>query len=146
MSIRIGDRAGGALGVLRSASPAAIEIFASILTTGPVSRTDVARATGLSQAAVTKAVAPMITAGLIVDHDEPDRQEPLRGAPRGRPASPIRVDSDALVVLGIKVNPGEIIGAATNLTAEVLETVHQPVERDFATVLEVYSKSQAAAK
>lgn len=134
MSVRIGSRAGEALGVLRAASPAAVDIFASILTRGPVSRTDVARATGLSQAAVTKAVAPMIAAGLIVDHDEAPR------GPRGRPANPIRVAPEALIVLGIKVNPGEIIGVATDLTAQLLVTVNQPVDPNFATVVEGVAK------
>ena len=131
MSVSIGGRAGGALGVLRGASPAAVDIFTSILTEGPVSRIDVARATGLSQAAVTKAVAPMIAAGLVVDHDQAPR-----GGPRGRPANPVRVDPEALVVLGIKVNRGEIIGVATDLAAQLLATVHRRVEPEFAAVVE----------
>jgi len=131
MSVSIGGRAGGALGVLRGASPAAVDIFTSILTEGPVSRIDVARATGLSQAAVTKAVAPMIAAGLVVDHDQAPR-----GGPRGRPANPVRVDPEALVVLGIKVSRGEIIGVATDLAAQLLATVHRRVEPEFAAVVE----------
>jgi predicted NBD/HSP70 family sugar kinase len=131
MGVRIGDRAVEALGVLRAASPAAVDIVTSILTRGPSSRTDVARSTSLSQAAVTKAVAPMIAVGLIVDHDAAPR-----GGPRGRPANPIKVDPEALIVLGIKVNPGEIIGVATDLTAQLLVTVHQATQPDFETVVE----------
>jgi predicted NBD/HSP70 family sugar kinase len=130
-SVRIGERAGEALRVLGAASPAAVDIFTGILTHGPLSRTDVAKATGLSQAAVTKAVAPMIAAGLIVDHDPAPR-----GGPRGRPANPIKVDPASLVVLGIKVNPGEVIGVATDLGARMLVSAHQPVGRSFDAVVE----------
>jgi predicted NBD/HSP70 family sugar kinase len=131
MSLRIGSEASETLRVLRAASPAAVDIFTSIVTRGPISRIDVARATGLSQAAVTKSVAPMVAVGLIVNHEEN-----LRGGPPGRPANPIKVNPESLIVLGIKVNPGEIIGVATDLTAQLLVTVRQPVEPAFDAVVE----------
>ena len=131
MSLRIGSEALETLRVLRSASPAAVDIFTNIVTRGPISRTDVARATGLSQAAVTKSVAPMVAAGLIVNHEESPR-----GGPPGRPANPIKVNPESLIVLGIKVNPGELIGVAIDLTAQLLVTVHQPVEPTFDAVVE----------
>ncbi len=131
MSVQIGSRAGDVLRVLHAASPAAVDIFTGILTHGPLSRTDVARATGLSQAAVTKSVAPMIAAGLVVDHGHT-----LRGGPRGRPANPITVDPAALVVLGIKVNPTEIIGVATDLSAQLLVSTHQPTAPAFDAVVD----------
>jgi predicted NBD/HSP70 family sugar kinase len=134
MGVRIGTEAEEVLRVLRAASPAAVDIFTSIVTRGPLSRTDAARATHLSQAAVTKAVAPMIAAGLIVNHDEAPR-----GGPPGRPANPVKVDPEALIVLGIKVNPGEIIGVAIDLTAQLLATVHQSVEPSFDAVVESVS-------
>ena len=43
-------------------SPAAATVFTTVLTEGPVSRVDVARRTGLSSAAVTKAARPFIEA------------------------------------------------------------------------------------
>jgi predicted NBD/HSP70 family sugar kinase len=101
--------------LLRSSSDAATRVFATILTRSPISRTDVARLTGLSQGAVTKAVTPMVAAGLLDDTLDSHRQ----GVP-GRPASPVAVVADALIVIGIKVNPDELIGVACDLTTAVV--------------------------
>jgi len=101
--------------LLRSSSDAAAKVFATILTRSPISRTDVARITGLSQAAVTKAVSPLVVSGLVDDTLDSRRE----GAP-GRPVSPIAVVPDALVTVGVKVNPDEIVGVACDLTAQVI--------------------------
>jgi hypothetical protein len=101
--------------LLRSSSVAATRVFTTILTRSPISRTDVARLTGLSQAAVTKAVTPMVAAGLLDDTLDSHRI----GVP-GRPASPVAVVADALIVIGIKVNPNELIGVACDLTTTVV--------------------------
>jgi DNA-binding MarR family transcriptional regulator len=42
-------------------------VLTRILTQGPIPRVEIARRTGLSQAAVTKAVAPLIEAGFVTD-------------------------------------------------------------------------------
>lgn len=101
--------------LLRSSSDAATRVFATILTRSPISRTDVARITGLSQAAVTKAVTPLIAAGLIDD----TLDSPRDGLP-GRPANPVAIVPDALIAVGVKVNPDELVGVACDLTARVL--------------------------
>ena len=49
------------------ATPAGVEVLTRILTQGPIPRVEIARRTGLSQAAVTKAVAPLIEAGFVTD-------------------------------------------------------------------------------
>src|SRR6478752_1935119 len=53
--------------LLESSSDAATRVFTTILTRSPISRIDVARLTGLSQAAVTKAVVAL---GVKVNADE----------------------------------------------------------------------------
>jgi predicted NBD/HSP70 family sugar kinase len=108
--------------LLRSSSDAATRVFATILTRSPLSRADVARTTGLSQAAVTKAVTPLVAAGLLDDTLDSNRQ----GVP-GRPASPVAVVADALITIGVKVNPDELIGVACDLTAEVLVAEQRPL-------------------
>jgi predicted NBD/HSP70 family sugar kinase len=124
--------------LLRTASPAAVDVFTRILTRGPLSRTDVARLTGLSQAAITKAVAPMIAAGLVADHHESATSG--NGLP-GRPASPVRVVPESLITLGIKVNPGDIIGVATDLTAGILVTAHLAVvDTGFASMVDAIAE------
>jgi predicted NBD/HSP70 family sugar kinase len=101
--------------LLRSSSGAAARVFTTILTRSPISRIDVARLSGLSQAAVTKAVTPLIAAGLIDD----SLNGPKDGLP-GRPANPVAVVPNALIAVGIKVNPDELVGVATDLTTKVL--------------------------
>ena len=83
--------------------------------------------TGLSQAAVTKAVAPLVAAGLLDDSLDPT----ITGLP-GRPVSPVAVVPDAVVALGVKVNAEELIGVATDLTTRTIAsdrvslTSHEP--------------------
>jgi predicted NBD/HSP70 family sugar kinase len=57
----------------------------------------------------------MVAAGLL-DDTLGSRRE---GVP-GRPASPVAVVPDALIVIGIKVNPDELIGVACDLTTTVV--------------------------
>ncbi|MDR2973344.1 MAG: ROK family protein, partial [Propionibacteriaceae bacterium] len=110
--------------LLRSQSAAATRVFMTLLTLGPASRVDIARLTGLSAAAVTKAVTPLLAVDLVREHSE----SPSTGHP-GRPATLIAVVPDSLVTFGIKVNPDEIIAVATDLTTQVLATSHLPLAR-----------------
>ncbi|GIF63620.1 sugar kinase [Asanoa ishikariensis] len=106
---------GAAVALLKGASAAAADVFRAILTRGPISRIDIARLLGLSQAAVTKAVGPLLDVGLVSD----ELELPRDGQP-GRPANPLMVVADALLSIGIKVNADEIVGVATDLRTTVL--------------------------
>ncbi|MFF2050504.1 ROK family protein [Leifsonia sp. NPDC058194] len=108
--------------LLQSSSDAATRVFSTILTRSPISRIDVARLTGLSQAAVTKAVAPLVAAGLVNDSRDPT----LTGLP-GRPVSPVAVVPDAVVAIGVKVNADELIGVATDLTTRTIASERVPL-------------------
>ncbi|GAA4154707.1 ROK family protein [Leifsonia shinshuensis] len=108
--------------LLGSASDAATRVFTTILTRSPISRIDVAKLTGLSQAAVTKAVAPLVAVGLLNDSLGPT----LTGLP-GRPVSPVALVPDAVVTLGVKVNDDELIGVATDLTTRVIASERLPL-------------------
>lgn len=95
-------------------SPASVAVFRRILTHGPLGRVDISRATGLSQAAVTKAVTPLIGAGFVVETDE-------RSAPSiGRPVSPLAVARDRAHIIGVKVTAERTYGVLTDLGATVL--------------------------
>jgi len=108
--------------LLGSSSVAATRVFTTILTRSPISRIDVSRLTGLSQAAVTKAVTPLVAAGLVSDSLDPH----LTGLP-GRPVSPVAIVPDAVVTLGVKVNVDELIGVATDLTTRVITSDRLPL-------------------
>lgn len=101
--------------VLPLISPAAIEVFTHVITCGPVPRVEIARATGLSFAAVTKAIAPLIEGGYVREHGSAR----AKAGTAGRPVNPLSVVDDAGLLAGIKINPGELIGVITGLTAEV---------------------------
>ncbi|MBK4346273.1 ROK family protein [Lacisediminihabitans changchengi] len=103
-------------------TPAAIDVFTRILTHGPIGRIDITRQTGLSQAAVTKAVTPLIVEGFVVVDDEQQR-----GLAPGRPVYPLRVMPNSLLSIGVKVNADEVIGVATTMRAEIIHSVHLPV-------------------
>ncbi len=108
--------------LLTGASPAAVDVFARILTRGPIARIDLSRDTGFSQAAVTKVVAPLVAAGLVTD-----APATARSPQPGRPVSPLRVVPEALCFIGVKVNIDELIGVATDLEAKVVASVHAPL-------------------
>jgi predicted NBD/HSP70 family sugar kinase len=108
--------------LIRSASDAGSKVFATILTRSPISRIDIARHTGLSQAAVTKAVSPLIAAGLV---DAPPVTQ--RDGNPGRPAAPIAIVPGAMVMLGVKVNVDEVIAVATDLATTVLASGNRPL-------------------
>ncbi|HEX3588340.1 MAG TPA: ROK family transcriptional regulator [Pseudonocardiaceae bacterium] len=101
--------------------PAAAAVFTELLTTGPLSRVAVAQRTGLSSAAVTKAVRPLLAAGYL--DETPDRQARVVG----RPASPLRVRADSASFVGVKVTDDELIGVATDLLARPVATARRPV-------------------
>lgn len=109
---------------LPPASPAAIDVLTRILTSGPIPRVDIARQTGLSQAAVTKAVAPLVDAGFVA-------LDGARGRPDapGRPVTPLRVVTDAVTAIGVKITADEAIGVATDFGATILHTEHRRMPR-----------------
>jgi predicted NBD/HSP70 family sugar kinase len=104
-------------------SPAEATVFTTVLTQGPVSRVDVARMTGLSSAAVTKAARPFIDAGYM--EELPNRDRVATGA--GRPASPLAIRADREFFIGVKITADELIGVVTDLRAQILRARHLPL-------------------
>ncbi len=87
-------------------------VFETVLTRGPLSRRDTARITGLSAAAVTKLVKPMLRDGYLVERDRE------AGVP-GRPQIPLQVDAKRHYAIGIKLMRGQLVGVIADLHAEV---------------------------
>ncbi|WP_432885000.1 ROK family transcriptional regulator [Kribbella sp. CA-245084] len=98
-----------------------------ILTQGPIPRVEIARRTGLSQAAVTKAVAPLIDSGFVTDQPA----SPVDGDSQlgiGRPVSPLTVVPSSVSVIGVKVTPTSLIGVTTDFTAGILNIRHEELD------------------
>jgi predicted NBD/HSP70 family sugar kinase len=123
-------------------SPAAVAIFRRILTHGPIARIDVAKSTGLSAAAVTKAVSPLIAAGYV---EEAGQGSEVRATDlaRGRPTSPLVISAKRAHIIGVKVTAGEVFGVLTDLGATRLGRANEitrsssveDVEQAIATVV-----------
>lgn len=113
------------------ATPAGVEVLTRILTQGPIPRVEIARRTGLSQAAVTKAVAPLIEAGFVTDQPvsvpADDASESRAELGIGRPVSPLTVVPDSISVIGLKVTPTDLIGVTTDFRAGIRAVRHQQV-------------------
>ncbi len=129
--------------LIRSASDAGSRVFETILTRSPISRIDIARHTGLSQAAVTKAVAPLVAAGLV---DAPPASH--RDGTPGRPVSPVSIVRESMVMIGVKVNVDEIIAVATDLATTVLASGRRSLDADdphavVAAVVEIVRALEA---
>lgn len=99
-------------------------MLTKILTQGPIPRVEIARRTGLSQAAVTKAVAPLIETGFVTD--APAGDDGQLGI--GRPVSPLTVVASSASVIGVKVTPTSLIGVTTDLTAGILNVRHDALD------------------
>jgi predicted NBD/HSP70 family sugar kinase len=98
-------------------------VFTTVLTGGPLSRADVAVRTGLSAAAVTKAMKPLADAGYLVEVEEPAADQGSRRV--GRPATPVRVHAERCYFAGVKVTGDELIGVVTDLQATVCAVRHR---------------------
>jgi predicted NBD/HSP70 family sugar kinase len=101
-------------------------VLTRILTQGPIARVEIARRTGLSQAAVTKAVAPLIETGFVTDQAPVPPEDSQLGI--GRPVSPLTVVRGSVSVIGLKVTPTSLIGVTTDFTAGILTVRRQRLD------------------
>ncbi|MET7657092.1 ROK family transcriptional regulator, partial [Streptomyces sp. NPDC005486] len=105
-----------------AATPAASQIFTTVLSEGPLTRLELARRAGLSAAAVTKAVRPLIESGYLVEDADMQARPAL-----GRPANLVRVDGGRALFLGLKLTGDEIYGVLTDLRCRTLLARHAPL-------------------
>ncbi|MFC5890292.1 ROK family transcriptional regulator [Kitasatospora sp. CM 4170] len=98
-------------------APAETSVLALLLTEGPLSRVELARRTGLSSTAVTKAARPLIDDGYL--HELP----PERTAPgAGRPVNPLAVTVDREFFVGVKISAEALFGTVCDLRAGMRAT------------------------
>lgn len=87
---------------------------------GPVSKADIARATGLSQATVGAIVPSLIKRGFVCEG------EPVVSG-IGRPPTLLELDRDSYNVVGLKVMEDHIVGTVTDLEARTLGHAERPI-------------------
>ncbi|MGW4161846.1 ROK family protein [Streptomyces sp. NPDC004788] len=106
-------------------APAETSVLALLLAEGPLSRVELARRTGLSATAVTKAARPLIEDGYL--HELP----PERTAPgAGRPVNPLAVTVDREFFVGVKISADAVFGAVCDLRAGMRATADRPLGAD----------------
>ncbi|MFJ3897473.1 ROK family protein [Streptomyces sp. NPDC090083] len=103
-------------------TPAVSQVFTAVLSHGPLTRLDVARRTGLSAAAVTKAVRPLMEAGYLTEGADQEAPPAL-----GRPANLVRVDGARALFIGVKVTGDEIIAVLADLCCRLRVARHVPL-------------------
>ncbi|AJF70190.1 ROK family transcriptional regulator [Streptomyces vietnamensis] len=94
-----------------------------LLAEGPLSRVELARRTGLSSTAVTKAARPLIDDGYLYELP-PERTAP--GA--GRPVNPLAVAPDREYFIGLKISSDQVFGAVCDLRAGIRATAVRPLD------------------
>ncbi|MFI0084996.1 ROK family protein [Streptomyces bobili] len=119
-----------------AATPAAAHLFTTVLSHGPLTRLEMARRAGLSPAAVTKAVRPLIASGYLAEEADAGGEAEVRPA-LGRPATLVRVDGGRALFIGVKLTGDEIIGVLTDLCCRMLLARRVPLaDRDPDAVLD----------
>ncbi|MFF7125569.1 ROK family protein [Streptomyces sp. NPDC016566] len=95
-------------------TPAVSQVFTTVLSHGPLTRLEAGRRAGLSPAAVTKAVRPLLEAGYLVEGADEDARPAL-----GRPAGLVRVNGERALFIGVKVTGDELIAVLTDLCCRI---------------------------
>ncbi|HEY5837053.1 ROK family transcriptional regulator [Streptomyces sp.] len=97
------------------------DVFATVLTAGPLSRVQIAERLGLSQSTVTKIVNPLVETGYL-------REEGVASGGIGRPRRLLRVQQDRHVLVGVKIAPDRVTAVLTDMGAEVLCRTEHPLD------------------
>lgn len=118
------------------------DVFAAILTAGPLSRTQVAQRLGLSASTVTKVVNPLVAADYLVETGETaSRPSGSRRTGPGRPQKLLQVNETRHVVVGVKLAPHQVTGVLTDMRAQTLARTDRPLEdRAPAAALDAAAK------
>lgn len=100
-------------------------ILSELQRSGPLSRAEIARATGLSVATVSRAVALLLGTGLIETQETPEETG-------GRPRSLVQLTSTAFGTLVMDVADHYTQTAVISLSGRVIESTHHDVPADMS--------------
>lgn len=104
-------------------SPAGTRVFQQLVMSGDASRTALANDTGLTPGAITRAVRPLLEAGLL---NETGDRASTAGA-MGRPATVVTVRTEAHQMIGVKITADRLFGVVCDLRCRVLDEATVPV-------------------
>jgi predicted NBD/HSP70 family sugar kinase len=96
------------------------EIFATVLTAGPISRTQLAQRLGLVPSSVTRMLPPLLEHDYLRESDTAPRG-------RGRPQKMLHVNPDKHIVVGAKIGPAQVSAVVTDMAADVLARAEKPI-------------------
>lgn len=105
-------RPGGAADVIGEQTRA--QVFAALLSGGPLSRTQLAQRTGLSASSVTKVVTPLLESDYVLEVGV----APAEGG-AGRPQRMLAVNPERHAVVGVKLHPSHVTAVVTDMAARV---------------------------
>ncbi|WP_238005239.1 ROK family transcriptional regulator [Dactylosporangium sp. AC04546] len=95
------------------ADATAASIFVTVLARGPIARSEIAAALGLSAGTISRAVRPLLDSGYLAE-------DGAGGPPRlGRPVVPLRVVADREFMVGVKLTADHVCGVVVDLLAQV---------------------------
>ncbi|MEY9952632.1 ROK family protein [Leifsonia sp. EB34] len=109
---------------------------------GPLSRSQLAEATGLARGSVTALVAALVEAGVVRESQEPETA-PRGSASRGRPLTLLRLAADDVALLVLQLDADQATAVLTALDGHVLFRVAEHHGRpmgDPGRVLDVLAR------
>ncbi|MFD7639735.1 ROK family protein [Kitasatospora sp. NPDC059795] len=120
------------------------QVFAQVLTAGPMSRTVIAQRLGLSPSTVTRLLTPLIEEGYL---SETGRQS---ATGLGRPQRLLRVNTEQHLAIGIQIARTHVAAVLTDLGARTLLRLEQPLDspdpaRALAVAAELTARLEAGA-
>jgi len=110
------------------------DLAIDILLDGPISRADLARRHDLAPGTVTRLVAPLLKAGLVIEAEASDG---LPAGKLGRPSKPLSFATDTHRFIGLKLSGDAVGGVLVDVAAQVLRSSEVALPgKDVATVVD----------
>ncbi|MFR9775348.1 ROK family protein [Micromonospora sp. MS34] len=91
----------------------AANVFMTVLTRGPIARSEIAYTLGLSAGTISRSTKPLLEAGYLIEDGAADNSRP------GRPTMPLRVVAEREFVIGVKLTGDHLVGVVVDLLANV---------------------------
>lgn len=114
-------------------------VFNLIMEHGSISRTDLARRSGLPAATITRIVGEFLAAGLILE-------EPTEESSGGRPPVLLHINPTASYVVGIKLREDSMTIAICDLNCTIVYSVDEPIDDEAIPYRVVEAMAEAVKR